>query len=88
MIATDYMKNHGEQLRAFIDRPLHVLGTDGYGRSDAREALRGFFEVDRRYIVVAALRQLADSGELEMSVVSKALKKLAINADKIDPLYA
>lgn len=88
VIATDYMKNHAEQLRAFIDRPLHVLGTDGYGRSDAREALRSFFEVDRRYIVVAALRQLADSGEIEMGVVSKALKKLAIDADKTDPLYA
>ena len=88
VIATDYMKNHGEQLRAFIDRPLHVLGTDGYGRSDSREALRSFFEVDRRYIVVAALRQLADSGEIDMAVVVKALKKLAIDADKIDPLQA
>jgi len=65
--------------------PLHCLGTDGFGRSDSRAELRDFFEVDARYICVATLRQLALAGEIEMSIVSAAIKELEINPDKLNP---
>jgi pyruvate dehydrogenase E1 component len=81
VISTDYVEAYGEQLRRFIDRPLTVLGTDGYGRSDSREVLRGFFQVDRYHVVIAALKSLADAGKLPMSTVTDALKKYAIHPD-------
>tara|TARA_R110002110_G_scaffold245617_4_gene462054 strand:- start:40611 stop:43262 length:2652 start_codon:yes stop_codon:yes gene_type:complete len=84
--ATDYMKAHAEQLRQFIPRPFMVLGTDGYGRSDTRERLRRFFEVSREYVVLAALRALADEGAVKPAVVVEAMQALGISADKIDPL--
>lgn len=84
--ATDYMKAHAEQLRQFIPRPFMVLGTDGYGRSDTRERLRRFFEVSREYVVLAALRALADEGAVKPAVVVDAMQALGISADKIDPL--
>jgi len=64
---------------------VHCLGTDGFGRSDGREELRDFFEVDARYITVAALRELALKGEIKMAVVAKAIKDLGINNKKLNP---
>jgi pyruvate dehydrogenase E1 component len=88
--STDYMKNYADQIRAFIPkgRSYKVLGTDGFGRSDFRSKLREHFEVDRHYIVVAALKALADEGTLPAAKVAEAIKKYAIKADKINPLYA
>ena len=86
VVATDYMKAHAEQLRQFIPRPFMVLGTDGYGRSDTRQRLRRFFEVSREYVVLAALRALADEGAVKPAVVVDAMQALGISADKIDPL--
>jgi pyruvate dehydrogenase E1 component len=88
--ATDYMKAFAEQIRPFIpkDRVYRVLGTDGFGRSDFRRKLREHFEVNAHYVVVAALRTLADEGKLPMTKVAEAIKKYGINTDKINPLYA
>jgi pyruvate dehydrogenase E1 component len=88
--STDYMKNYAEQIRAFIPkgRTYRVLGTDGFGRSDFRSKLREHFEVNRHYIVVAALKALADDGSVPVAKVAEAIKKYGINADKINPLYA
>ena len=86
VIATDYMKTYGEQLRRYIDSPLHVLGTDGFGRSDSRVALRSFFEVDRYFIAVSALKGLADNGTIDSSVVSDAIDKFGIDSEKRNPL--
>jgi len=88
--STDYMKAYPEQIRAFIPkgRSYRVLGTDGYGRSDFRSKLREHFEVNRHYIVVAALRALADDGKLPASRVAEAIRKYDIAVDKINPLYA
>jgi pyruvate dehydrogenase E1 component len=63
-----------------------TLGTDGYGRSDARDALRRFFEVDKRYIAVTALKALADDGKLDQKTVSDAIRKYGIDPDKPDPV--
>ena len=88
--STDYMKNYAEQIRAFIPagRSYTVLGTDGFGRSDFRYRLREHFEINRHYIVVAALKSLADEGAVPVSKVAEAIKKYGIDADKINPLYA
>ncbi|MDQ2075352.1 pyruvate dehydrogenase (acetyl-transferring), homodimeric type [Marinimicrobium sp. ABcell2] len=86
VIATDYMKNYAEQLRAYIPSDYYVLGTDGFGRSDSREKLRHFFEVDRHFVVVASLKALADQGKVKPDVVSKAIKQFGIDPDKADPL--
>ena len=88
--STDYMKNFAEQIRAFIPkgRAFKVLGTDGFGRSDFRSKLREHFEINRHYIVVAALRALADEGKVPATKVAEAIKKYGIKADKINPLYA
>ena len=83
--ATDYKRTFAEQIRAFVPGRYSVLGTDGYGRSDSRENLRSFFEVDRYHITVAALKALADDGELPLSRVSEAIKKYAINAEAPNP---
>ena len=82
VISTDYVQAYGEQLRRFIHRPVTVLGTDGYGRSDSREVLRHFFKVDRYHVVVAALKSLADNGTLPLTTVSDALKKYGINPEE------
>ena len=82
VISTDYVQAYAEQLRRFIGRPLTVLGTDGYGRSDSREVLRRFFKVDRYHVVVAALKCLADEGKLPYSTVSDALQKYGINPEE------
>ncbi|WP_320837682.1 pyruvate dehydrogenase (acetyl-transferring), homodimeric type [Zhongshania sp.] len=85
--ATDYIKSYGEQLRPYIESRYVVLGTDGYGRSDTRAKLRSHFEVDRHYIVVAALKALADDGLIALSVVTKAIKAFGIDTEKANPLY-
>ena len=88
--STDYMKNYADQIRAFIPkgRSYKVLGTDGFGRSDFRSKLREHFEVNRHYIVVAALKALADEGAVPAAKVAEAIAKYGIDADKINPLYA
>lgn len=83
--ATDYMKNYAEQIRQFVPRPYYVLGTDGYGRSDRRSALRRFFEVDHNHIVLTALKALVDAGKLSPECVSQAIAKYEIDPDKPDP---
>jgi len=88
--STDYMKAYAEQIRSFIPkgRSYTVLGTDGFGRSDFRYKLREHFEVNRHYIVIAALKALSDEGKLPAAKVAEAIKKYGIQADKINPLYA
>jgi pyruvate dehydrogenase E1 component len=88
--STDYIKQYVDQIRAFIPkgRAYKVLGTDGFGRSDFRSKLREHFEVNRHYIVVAALNALADEGTMPRAKVAEAIKKYAIKADKVNPLYA
>ncbi len=88
VVATDYMRTYAEQVRAFIpkDRSYKVLGTDGFGRSDSRAKLREFFEVDRRFVAVAALKTLADEGAISASVVAQAIEKYGINPNKPNPV--
>jgi pyruvate dehydrogenase E1 component len=88
--STDYMKSYAEQIRPFVPagRTYKVLGTDGFGRSDFRSKLREHFEINRHYIVVAALKALSEQGELPAAKVAEALKKYGLNADKTNPLYA
>ena len=88
VIATDYIKAYAEQLREFIPGPLTVLGTDGFGRSDTRENLRQHFEVSRQYIVVAALKSLADMDVIAADKVLEAISALGIDADKANPRKA
>jgi pyruvate dehydrogenase E1 component len=84
--STDYMKTYSDQIRQFVDAPFVALGTDGYGRSDTREQLRAFFEVDRRWVTIAALKALADAGTIEKAVVGKAIAALRLDADKPNPM--
>ena len=86
VVATDYMKSYSEQLRAYIPASYHVLGTDGFGRSDSREQLRRFFEVDAAFIVVTALHALAKEGQVDKSTVAEAIKAFDIDPDKANPL--
>jgi pyruvate dehydrogenase E1 component len=83
--ATDYMKTFADQIRPFINERYVVLGTDGFGRSDTRAKLRGFFEVDRRYVTVAALKALADDGTITAGTVAKAISKYELDPEKLDP---
>ncbi|AJC21960.1 pyruvate dehydrogenase (acetyl-transferring), homodimeric type [Pandoraea pulmonicola] len=86
VVATDYMKIVGDQIRPFVeDRRFVSLGTDGFGRSDTRESLRAFFEVDRHFIVLAALKALADDGAVPRSRVGEAIARYGIDVDKRDP---
>jgi pyruvate dehydrogenase E1 component len=84
--ATDYMKIVADQIRQWVPGRYVTLGTDGFGRSDSREALRGFFEVDRRWIVVATLKALADDGQADMATVAAAMEKFGIDPAKPNPL--
>jgi pyruvate dehydrogenase E1 component len=84
--ATDYMKAYGEQILPFIGRSYRVLGTDGYGRSATRSRQRYHFEVDRYFVVIAALTSLSDEGKVDRSVLSAALKKYGIDNNKPDPI--
>ncbi|MBP0048498.1 pyruvate dehydrogenase (acetyl-transferring), homodimeric type [Marinobacterium sp. AK62] len=83
--STDYIRMYADQLREFIPRRYKVLGTDGFGRSDSRGKLREFFEVNRYYVVVAALKALQEEGKLEASVVAKAIQTFNINPEKPAP---
>jgi pyruvate dehydrogenase E1 component len=83
--STDYMRAFADQIREFVPRRYKVLGTDGFGRSDSRENLRRFFEVDRHYVVVAALKALAEDGEVPAAKVAEAVKKYAIDSEKPAP---
>jgi pyruvate dehydrogenase E1 component len=86
IVATDYMKIVGDQIRPFIDgRRFTALGTDGFGRSDTRESLRTFFEVDRHFIVLAALKSLADEGRIERAQLQVAIDRYGIDVEKADP---
>ncbi|MEL6447827.1 MAG: pyruvate dehydrogenase (acetyl-transferring), homodimeric type [Pseudomonadota bacterium] len=84
--ATDYMKIVPDQIQRWIPGTFISLGTDGFGRSDSRKALREFFEVDRRYIVVTTLKALADEGALDQSTVAEAIEKYGIDPDRPDPV--
>jgi len=79
--STDYVQAYVEQLRRFIPRPMTVLGTDGYGRSDLRPVLRRFFKVDRYHIVVAALKSLADENRISRESVVEAIKMYEMDPD-------
>jgi pyruvate dehydrogenase E1 component len=83
--ATDYVRAYAEQIRAYVPRRYVVLGTDGFGRSDTREKLRRFFEVDRHYVTVAALKALADDGALPAGKAADAMKKYGIDPAKPAP---
>ena len=85
--ATDYIKTFADQVRAFVPkgRGFRVLGTDGFGRSDTRPQLRHFFEVDRNFTTIAALKALADAGEGKPKAVAEAIRKYGIDPDKPDP---
>ena len=83
--STDYIRSYADQIRPFIKARYKTLGTDGFGRSDTRKKLRGFFEVDRYYVTVTALKALADEGTIATSEVTKAIKLYKINPDKPNP---
>ncbi|HSB94948.1 MAG TPA: pyruvate dehydrogenase (acetyl-transferring), homodimeric type, partial [Spongiibacteraceae bacterium] len=84
--ATDYMKSFGEQIRPYVPHRYVVLGTDGFGRSDTRAKLRHHFEVNRYFVVIAALKALADEGRFKAEDVAKAIKKFGIDPNKRDPM--
>jgi pyruvate dehydrogenase E1 component len=83
--ASDYVRLYAEQIRPLLTRPYYTLGTDGFGRSDTREKLRQFFEVDRYYIVVTALYALAQQGKIAVKTVTAALKQYKIDCAKPNP---
>ena len=83
---SDYVKMSSEQISPYVSGSFYSLGTDGFGRSDTRENLRHFFEVDRYYIVLTAIRALADQGDLEMKVVNDVIKKYNIDPNKPNPI--
>jgi pyruvate dehydrogenase E1 component len=84
--STDYVRAFAEQIRPFVTRRYAVLGTDGFGRSDTREKLRSFFEVDRHYVTVAALKALADEGQFDKARVKEAIAKYGLDPDKPNPV--
>ncbi|HSR62283.1 MAG TPA: pyruvate dehydrogenase (acetyl-transferring), homodimeric type, partial [Gammaproteobacteria bacterium] len=84
--SSDHMKVYADQIRSFVTGRYYVLGTDGFGRSDTRARLRRFFEVDRYYVAVAALKALADEGTIPQKKVSEAIKKYNIDPDKPNPV--
>ena len=88
--STDYMKSYADQIRAFMPKGVNykVLGTDGFGRSDFRSRLREHFEVNRHYIVLAALKALSEDGTVPVAKVKEAIEKYQINVQKINPLMA
>ncbi len=86
VIATDYTRAFVNQLREFIAGRFVTLGTDGYGRSDTRENLRQFFEINRYYVVIAALKALSDDGEIDNKIVQQAIKKYGVDPEKPNPM--
>jgi pyruvate dehydrogenase E1 component len=85
---TDYMKNYAEQIRAFVPRPFHTLGTDGFGRSDSREKLRRHFEVDANHIAATAVYALFKEGKVTGADVEAAYAKYTIDPAKTNPRTA
>ena len=83
--ASDYLKGLPDAIDRWLPRRLHSLGTDGFGRSDTRAALRDFFEVDARFITLAALHALLQEKQIGPEVVQQAIKDLGIDAEKRDP---
>ena len=83
--ASDYMRTVADLIRNWVPRRYVALGTDGYGRSDTRAALRDFFEVDRSHISVAALKALADEGAIDAKIVQQAIETYAIGTDRPNP---
>ncbi len=83
--STDYMRTFADQIREFVPRRYKVLGTDGFGRSDSRDNLRRFFEVNRHYVAVAALKALAEDGEIAPTKVAEAIRKYGIDTEKPAP---
>jgi pyruvate dehydrogenase E1 component len=83
---TDYIRAYADQIRPFLDQRYVTLGTDGYGRSDMRSQLRKFFEVNRYYVVVAALKALADDGRIDKALVGKAIRTYRIDPEKPNPV--
>jgi len=83
--STDYMRVYADQIRSQIPRRFSVLGTDGFGRSDYRVQLRKFFEVNRYYVAVAALKALAEDKEIPMDKVEEAIKKYGLDPDAPNP---
>jgi pyruvate dehydrogenase E1 component len=83
--ATDYIRTFADQIRPFVHRRYLCLGTDGFGRSDMRVQLRKFFEVNRFYVALAALKALADDGVIEVSKVGEAIAKYRIDPEKPNP---
>jgi len=86
--ASDYLKLMPDMIARWLPKPLTTLGTDGFGRSETRENLRDFFEVDARYITLATLHALAKDGKLKQAEVSKAIKALDLNPDKLNPMVS
>jgi len=85
--ATDYVRAYPELVAAHVGASFTALGTDGFGRSDTRKALRQFFEVDRHHIVVAALGALADEGKVERARIGEAMRKYGIDPERKDPWH-
>jgi pyruvate dehydrogenase E1 component len=83
--ATDYMRTVGDMIRNWVQRRYTVLGTDGFGRSDTRAALRDFFEVDRHHVAVAALKALADDGTIDRRLVKQAIEKYELDTERANP---
>ncbi|QBZ83024.1 Pyruvate dehydrogenase E1 component [Hydrogenovibrio crunogenus] len=86
--ATDYIRDYPNRIREYVPGEFYVLGTDGFGRSDTREQLRKFFEVNRYYVVVESLKALADAGSIKPEVVQKAIEKYGIDSEKTYPVHA
>ena len=86
VVSSDYVKMVSEQIGPYVPGPYYALGTDGFGRSDTRENLRHFFEVDRYYIVLTAIRALALDGKLDMSKADEVMKKYDLNPEKPSPI--
>ncbi|WP_288368006.1 pyruvate dehydrogenase (acetyl-transferring), homodimeric type [uncultured Alcanivorax sp.] len=84
--STDYMRAYADQIRPWVKAPYAVLGTDGFGRSDSRQKLRHFFEVDRYFVVLAALNALRKEGKVEVGLVKQAIEKYGIDTDKPYPV--
>jgi len=85
IVSTDYMRSFAEQIQRFVPNKFVALGTDGYGRSDSREALRDFFEIDRNYIVLTALTALSEEGKVPAAKLAEAIKKYKLNPNKPNP---
>ena len=83
---SDYVKMLSEQIGPYVPGPYYALGTDGFGRSDTRENLRHFFEIDRYYITLAAIRALAIEGKVDISKAEKAIEKYNIDPEKPSPI--